>query len=60
MKKQTTKAPQFYFEVHTEEVQKENQKDRLQIYADAAIKIQRTEEAKERGKRWSLKRFVIT
>ena len=31
MKKQTTKTPQFYFEVHTEEVQKENQKDRLQI-----------------------------
>lgn len=47
MKKQTTKTPQFYFEVHTEEVQKENQKDRLQIYADAAAKIQRTEEAKE-------------
>ena len=51
MKKQTTKTPQFYFEVHTEEMQKENQKDRLQIYADAAIKIQRTEEAKERGKK---------
>ena len=30
-----------------EEVQKENQKDRLQRYADAAAKIQRTEEAKE-------------
>ena len=51
MKKQTTKTPQFYFEVHTEEVQKENQKDRLQIYADAVIKSQRTEEAKERGKK---------
>ena len=35
MKKQTTKAPQYYFE------------DRLQRYADAAAKIQRTEEAKE-------------
>ena len=47
MKKQTTKAPQYHFEVHTEEAQKENQKDRLQRYADAAAKIQRTEEAKE-------------
>ena len=47
MKKQTTKAPQYYFEVHTEEAQKENQKDRLQRYADAAAKIQRPEEAKE-------------
>ena len=47
MKKHTTKAPQYYFEVHTEEAQKENQKDRLQRYADAAAKNPANRRSKE-------------